>query len=110
MQTDTILSVAVVSSDDDGDTPTYAYQWLNGGNPIGGETGATLDLGSPGNGDKGDEISVEVQADDQNGGISATVESDAVTVGNVAPTVSVSIDQAMVRHERNVDHDRGERR
>ena len=28
--------------------PTHAYQWLNGGNPIAGETGATLDLGFAG--------------------------------------------------------------
>ena len=61
--TDDVLSVTVDASDDDGDTLTYelpvdeSAAWT-----IAGETGATLDLGVSGNGDRGDDIAVRVTA------------------------------------------------
>ena len=94
--TDDVLSVTVDASDDDGDTLTYDYQWTNGGVDIAGETGATLDLGVSGNGDRGDDIAVRVTASDA-GSTSDAVTSAAVTVANSAPVVtSVSIDQSTV--------------
>ena len=94
--TDDVLSVTVDASDDDGDTLTYDYQWTKGGVDLAGETGATLDLGVSGNGDRGDDIAVRVTASDA-GSTSDAVTSDAVTVANSAPVVtSVSIDQSTV--------------
>ena len=63
LRTFTVATTNVVAHDDDGDTLTYDYQWLNGVD-LTGETGSTLDLGVAGNGDRGDQISVRVTASD----------------------------------------------
>jgi hypothetical protein len=55
------------------------------GTVLAGESGATLDLGKPGNGDAGDRIAVEVFATDGHGGTSAPVR-DGVTVAQPPPT------------------------
>ena len=91
--TNETLTVTVASADADGDARSYAYQWRKGGVDLTGETGATLDLSTAGNGNKGDQITVEVVAND--GTVdSAPAGSAAVTVANAAPTVtSVTIDQ-----------------
>ena len=44
--------------DADGDTLTTAYQWTKNGTDIAGATGATLNLATAGNGDRGDVIRV----------------------------------------------------
>ena len=63
---------------------------------LAGETGATLDLGVSGNGDRGDDIAVRVTASDA-GSTSDAVTSDAVTVANSTPVVtSVSINQSTI--------------
>ena len=64
LRTFTVATTNVVAHDDDGDTLTYDYQWIKNGVDITGETGATLDLGVAGNGDRGDQISVRVTASD----------------------------------------------
>ena len=90
--TNQVLWAVIASSDDDGDTLTYDYQWLRDGVEISGATDATLDLGVEG--DAGDEISLRVQASDGTD-TSAAVTSDAATIGNAAPVVdSVTIDQS----------------
>jgi concanavalin A-like lectin/glucanase superfamily protein/Big-like domain-containing protein len=92
--TNDILSVNVVSSDPDNDTVTYTYQWLMNASPLAGQTGATLDLGTAGNGDKGNQISVQVTGHDGTAN-SAPVTSSGATVQNSAPVInSVTIDQS----------------
>jgi plastocyanin len=92
--TNDILSVNVVSTDPDNDAVTYTYQWLNNASPLVGETGATLNLGTAGNGDTGNQISVEVTGHDGTAP-SAPVTSSAVTVQNSAPIInSVTIDRS----------------
>ncbi|MFA9431374.1 putative Ig domain-containing protein [Egicoccus sp. AB-alg2] len=82
--TDDTLTVTVVASDPDGDELTYQHRWSRNGEQLVGETGASLDLSRPGNGDKGDAISVEVVASD--GQLeSAPVSSAAVTIVNTPP-------------------------
>ena len=48
-----LLTANVSSSDADGDAITYSYVWNRNGTPIAGQTGSTLDLSLPGNGDRG---------------------------------------------------------
>ena len=44
------------STDPDGDTVSYDYQWIKNGTDLTSETGDGLDLSVAGNGDKGDRI------------------------------------------------------
>lgn len=64
---------------------TYAYVWRNGRRVL-NENGATLDLRKPGNGDRGDTISVEVTARDEAGHTATGTAS--VKVGNSNPFVA----------------------
>ncbi|MFL5750463.1 MAG: LamG-like jellyroll fold domain-containing protein, partial [Chloroflexota bacterium] len=84
------LTATVVASDPDNDSLTYAYQWTRNGVDIAGATGQTLNLGTAGNGDRGDQIRVRATASD---GLlsSSPVTSSAVTVANSAPTATVSL-------------------
>lgn len=82
-----LLMANVTAEDADGDIPTLRYEWRKNGSVIPGETGATLDLGVAGNGDDGDTITVTVTAVDGSVGISASVTSDSVTIGNDAPHI-----------------------
>lgn len=72
-------------NDANGEQLTYRYQWLRNGTPIAGASGNTLDLSTPGNGDHGDLIRVQIYAVDASGANSAAV-ADQVTVANSAPT------------------------
>ncbi len=80
--TDT-FSVAVTSSDADGDPVTYSYQWLEGGLPLAGQTSSTLS-GSVVS--KGDVVSVRITPND---GLDDGVAYDSaeVTVLNSTPTL-----------------------
>jgi hypothetical protein len=82
--TSTLTATPGGFGDADSDALTYAYQWFKNGVLLGGETGKTLDLSQPGNGDKGDTIKVEVTASDGHGGAADPV-SDQVTVLNSMP-------------------------
>src|SRR5262249_32023256 len=88
-KTNDTLSVTVVSHDDDGDAVTYSYQWHKNGSPISGAVGATLNLATAGNGDKGDQISVTVTptAASVNG---SAVTAAAVTVQTTAPAANAA--------------------
>ena len=93
-RTNDTLTLTATATDADGDTLTPARQWRRNGSPIAGETGAALDLSLAGNGDKGDQLSVQLSVGDGTAS-SATLTSGAVTVLNSAPTVvSATIDQS----------------
>ncbi|HEX5094854.1 MAG TPA: putative Ig domain-containing protein [Acidimicrobiia bacterium] len=83
-KTNDTLSATVTAHDDDGDPLTYLYQWRKNGVSLTNQTGPTLDLSIAGNGDKGDAISLRVNAFD---GIvqSAPRTSAQVTVVNTNP-------------------------
>ncbi len=81
----TLTATPTGFSDPDGDPLTYHYAWLRNGTPIAGATGSTLDLSAPGNGDRGDEVRVEVYATDGRGAASDAA-AQTVTVANTAPT------------------------
>ena len=90
--TDDLLSVAKTASDVDNDDINYSYQWFKNGTLLSKETGSSLNLATPGNGDVGDTISVIVAAAD---GTSVTSQPATVTVGNSVPMISdVSISPA----------------
>jgi fibronectin type 3 domain-containing protein len=88
--TNDTLTASVTASDPDADTLTYTYQWSKGNVDIAGATGATLNLATAGNGDRGDVIRVRVTASD---GIATTAPATSapVTVVNSPPTLSVAL-------------------
>ena len=77
-----------LSSSPAGDPVAYTYEWSRNGVAIAGATAATLDLSVPGNGDRGDSISVRVTASD---GSLSTDASTSVVVSDSAPSASVSL-------------------
>jgi PKD repeat protein len=86
-KTNDTLTANPVSHDVDGDAVNYTYQWLRNGSVLAGATSSSLNLGTVGNGDKGDSIAVRVTGHDATLA-SAPVTSAAVLVGNTAPTCS----------------------
>jgi hypothetical protein len=82
-RTDDTLTATATGSGGSG-TLTYAYQWLKNGTALAGETGRTLDLSRPGNGDKGDTLAVRATATDGTA-TSSPVTSSPVAVINSAP-------------------------
>jgi fibronectin type 3 domain-containing protein len=89
--TNDTLTAQVQAHDPDNDPLTYGYQWTNNGIAILGATEATLGLSAVGHGDKGDQIAVEVTANDGNTD-SGALASDTVTVINTAPAATVALD------------------
>ena len=88
-----MLSATIASSDDDGDTLTYDYQWLRNGAEISGATDATLDLGVDGRRGRPDQPAGAGLRRHRH--LRTLVTSGAVTIGNAAPVVdSVTIDQS----------------
>ncbi len=84
------VTATVVSHDDDGNSLTTAYQWTRNNVDIAGATGSTLNLGTAGNGDRGDLIRVRVTVND-GAATSSPVTSSPVTVANTAPSATVSV-------------------
>ena len=104
-RTDDSLTVVAGSTDVDGDTVTYDYQWKKNGADLAGETGDELDLSVLGNGDKGDEIAVALTpSDGTDQGPAFT--TDPVTIVNTAPTATVSLTDNASRHRRHADRHR----
>ena len=87
--TNDTLTTSVSTSDPDGDSVAVTYQWLKNGNPIVGQTGSSLDLSLANNGTRGDVIRVRATADD--GQTTSQLLSSTVTIGNSAPTATVSL-------------------
>ncbi len=83
--TDETLHAVVDPRDPDGDPVSLGYQWTLNGSPIAGATGSSLDLSDPGNGDRGDQIAVEVTAGDGTAAGHAT--SAPVTIVNSPPVL-----------------------
>lgn len=82
--TNATLVATAQFSDPDGDTLDPKYQWFRGGAAIAGATGRTLDLSQAGNGDRGDEIRVDVTVDDGREGVAT--ETATAKVINAPPT------------------------
>src|SRR5439155_2625292 len=95
-RTNDTLTVTVTSHDNDGESVSYAYQWLKNGAGISGATDSTLSLATTGNGDKGDGISV--RATPTAAGVTGSAQtSAAVAVANSAPVaqdLSVNTNEA----------------
>lgn len=68
-----------------GTPASYSYRWRKNGALIVGETSNMLDLGKPGNGDKGDRITVIITGPDEGGARSQ--EEALVTIINSAPKI-----------------------
>ena len=81
------LTATVTSHDAENDPLTTSYQWRRNGLDIAGATGATLNLATAGNGDRGDQITVRVTVNDGHA-TSAPVTSTPVTVVNTSPVLS----------------------
>ncbi len=89
------VTAAATGTDPSGLSLTYNYQWLRNGVAVLGATGASLDLGLAGAGDRGDQVTVRVRA--FNGSSwSAPVTSSAVTVADTAPAIAVITDRTTV--------------
>lgn len=86
--TSDVLHASVSAHDPDGDAYTLAYQWSRNGAVIANATGSSLDLGVPGNGDRGDVITVSVVATD---GQSSSAQSASVAIGDALPALTVSL-------------------
>jgi plastocyanin len=91
-RTDAVLQASASGSDADGDDVGLVYRWEVDGAPVAGETGPTLDLSEPGNGDEGDPIVVTVTpSDGHEAGTAGTAEA---TVANAPPSASVTLEPA----------------
>jgi hypothetical protein len=71
-----------------GNPVTYSYEWSRNGSVIAGATSPNFDLSVPGNGDRGDIITVRVTASD--GDLSSDASTSAV-ISDSPPTASVSL-------------------
>ncbi len=77
------------------DTVMLSYEWFNGTTRL-PESESTLDLSVPGNGDRGDIVTVRVTATDDLG--TTTSRATSVEVRDSAPTVSLSSVAASVSY------------
>ena len=76
------------ATDAEGNAFTFSYRWSVNGVAL-AETSNTLDLSVPGQGDRGDRITVVVTATEtQAGGLSSAPFSATVNIGNTAPTAN----------------------
>jgi len=97
--TDSTLTASVTASDADGDSLSYSYAWYVEGSKV-SATGATLS-GTTWF-DKGEEVYVEVTADDGDD-TSAVVSSATLTIGNTPPSItSASISPSTIREATTV--------
>jgi phospholipase C len=76
------------------DEVTLSYEWFDGAIRL-PETGSSLDLSVPGNGDRGDIVTVNVTADD---GLDTTTSSSSVVIGDTAPAITLSDNYATVAY------------
>lgn len=92
--TNTTLQATASGADVDGTSLAYTFTWkVNGAVRRTTSTSATsdaFDLSQPGNGDRGDTVSVQVVASD--GQLPSVPASASVTVADTAPVVTVALD------------------
>jgi phospholipase C len=106
--TDDTLTVSATASDPDRDLTnpgrrdgiTLSYEWFNGDTPL-SESSPTLDLSVPGNGDRGDTVTVRVTATDDAG--TATSSATSVKVADAPPVISLSTTTASVAYSDAVN-------
>src|SRR5205823_3586087 len=63
-KTNDMLTAIATGHDADGDSVAYAYRWYQGDSLISGANGSTLDLSTPGYGDRGNQLRVSVTPSD----------------------------------------------
>ncbi|BCM88806.1 hypothetical protein IAD21_00648 [Abditibacteriota bacterium] len=85
-KTNGTLTTTVEASDADGNNLTYSYVWRKNDAVIPGETGPSLDLSKPTNGNDGDIIDVIVTAHDGTSD-SEPQAANSVQISNIAPQV-----------------------
>ena len=89
-RTNNVLTSTITAHDADNNPLVYRYTWRKNGVPIPGQTNPTLDLSVPGNGDKGDVISLRVVAFD--GVVESAARTSAQrTIVNTPPTFSQNL-------------------
>ena len=96
-KTNDTLTATATKADADGDAVTLTYVWMVNGSVVKTTTGSssltdTLDLSQPGNGDKGQTVTVVVTPSD--GTLSGTPVSASASVINSAPTATVTLNTA----------------
>ncbi len=94
-RTNDLVNARVTAHDPDGDAITFTYRWYRNSVLLPDETAATLDLGKPGNGDRGDLVTVQVTTSD--GHMASASVSSSFRVADTAPSVAVSLDDAAPR-------------
>ena len=98
--TNATLTATATTLDADLDSVTLTFVWKVNGNavkttPASGSLVDTLDLSLPGNGSKGDVVSVEVTPND--GTADGAIASDLATVQNSPPAVTIALDNTSPR-------------
>ena len=98
--TNDVLTATATKSDADGDPVSLTYVWQVNGVTKRTFTSATaltdtFDLGLPGNGDRGDTITVEVTPTD--GILNGTTVTDTAVVADTAPVATVSLNTHVPR-------------
>ncbi|MDP9281363.1 MAG: YncE family protein [Chloroflexota bacterium] len=97
--TNQVVHATATAHDVNGDSLSFRYAWYSNGVLLANETSADLDLSKPGNGDRGQQVSVIVRAWD--GSLESTLStrsSWAFFVGDTAPSLeSISLDNASPR-------------
>lgn len=91
------IYLRVASADADHDPVTYTYEWFKNGEPIGGQTSASIDVSHF---QKGDNVYAEVTASDGNDASSR--KSDPIKLGSNAPKITSTPPQALEDDRRFV--------
>ena len=87
------LTLTVSATGGDFSEPlTATYEWARNGVVISGETGSTLDLSRPGNGDRGDTITGYVTVSDPEG-LTASANA-SVVIANAPPVLTLTLSNA----------------
>ena len=88
--TTSTLTASVTAHDAEGDALLTAYQWTRNGADIPGAASASLNLGTPGAGDRGDSIAVRVTVSDGQA-VSPAATSSPVVVADSPSVATVTL-------------------
>lgn len=92
------IYLRVASADADNDPVTYTYEWFKNGEPVAGESGASIDVSQF---QKGDNVYANVTASDGDDA-SSPQKSDPVKLGSNAPKITSTPPQALEDDRRFV--------